>query len=53
MEENNNKVFKDAIQKMKTESVDKKLEDSDDIDAILNFVPKEYVFLTSFLDHQI
>ena len=43
----------EALLKMKSELVQNKFEDTDDLDAVLNFVPQEYIFLTSFLGEQV
>ena len=43
----------ETLLKMKSELVQNKFEDTDDLDAVLNFVPQEYIFLTSFLGEQV
>jgi hypothetical protein len=43
----------EALLKIKSELVLNKFEDLDDLDAVLNYVPQEYKFFTSFLGEQV
>lgn len=51
--ESKDQQMSEALFKMKSEVLQNKFEDTDDLDAVLNYVPREFIFLTSFLGEQV